>query len=120
MDSKYRVHWDKYMKETHELGHIDQNNNISYYASKYSCYIENFCLLIFKVVDLEGLIQTIFNISVSCPPAKKRDFVVQSSWLQSPLESIIINHSVFHKNTPPVKGYIRATSYFTGRSNKNY
>jgi len=83
MDSKYRVHWDKYMKETHELGHIDQNNNISYYA-------------------------------ISCPPAKKRDFVVQSSWLQSPLESIIINHSVFHKNTPPVKGYIRATSYFTG------
>ena len=34
MDSKYRVHWDKYMKETHELGHIDHNNNISYYASK--------------------------------------------------------------------------------------
>ena len=40
MDSKYRVHWDKYMKETHELGHIDQNNNISYYASKFSYDID--------------------------------------------------------------------------------
>ncbi len=35
MDTQYRTIWDKYTKENYEVGHIDANNNIGYYASKY-------------------------------------------------------------------------------------
>ena len=33
MDSQYRTTWDKYMKENYEIGHINPNNNLGYFAS---------------------------------------------------------------------------------------
>jgi len=83
-DQEYRSKWDKYFLETKDIGHLNPNNTLSYYA-------------------------------ITCPsPMKNRDFVLQSSWLETKSEYIIINHSVHHQNHPPIKGFVRALSYLTG------
>nr|ACO10316.1 PCTP-like protein [Caligus rogercresseyi] len=83
-DPEFWSTWDKYMLEYKNIGYLDPCNDIGYY-------------------------------SLSCPsPMKNRDFVIQSSWLASEKEYIIINHSVSHKAYPQKKGFIRGTSYLTG------
>ncbi|CAH0406816.1 unnamed protein product [Chilo suppressalis] len=72
------------MLAAEDAGHINVNNDVGYYA-------------------------------MSCPaPLKNRDFVLQRSWLDTGDEKMILNHSVYHKDYPPRKGFVRALSLLTG------
>ncbi|XP_035905311.1 START domain-containing protein 10-like [Anopheles stephensi] len=93
-DPDYRKVWDSHMLASEEIGILNVNNDVGYYAM--SCP----------------------------PPLKPRDFVLQRSWLDTGPqgEQMLLSRSVPHKNYPPKKGYVRAMSYITGfvlRTNEN-
>ncbi|XP_071847089.1 uncharacterized protein [Apostichopus japonicus] len=72
------------MLEGKEVYMLNPNNDISYYA-------------------------------VKCPsPLKNRDFIMQRTWLVTPTEYVIFNHSIYHSEFPPRKGLIRGESMLTG------
>ncbi|XP_066247721.1 START domain-containing protein 10-like isoform X1 [Euwallacea similis] len=83
-DPDYRKKWDEHMMASIEIGYLNPNNDVGYYAL--SCPA----------------------------PVKNRDFVLQRSWLDLGDEKLIINHSVDHKDYPPRKSFVRAVSYLTG------
>ncbi|XP_058446892.1 START domain-containing protein 10-like [Malaya genurostris] len=93
-DPDYRKVWDSHMLASEEIGILNVNNDVGYYAM--SCP----------------------------PPLKPRDFVLQRSWLDTGPqgEQMLLSRSVPHKNFPPKKGYVRAMSYITGfvlKTNEN-
>ena len=96
------------MIDSKDIGFFNPNNDIGYYSSKYLYLLfiwTDFCSIVFQIY-----------FTVACPsPLKNRDFVLQRSWLDTGLEQLIINHSVYHKEYPPKKGFVRATSYLTGK-----
>ena len=72
-------------------------------------------MLVSLILVLKVQMLISYFILASCPsPMKNRDFVLQSSWLQTQNEYILINHSVHHHLYPPRKDYVRALSYLTG------
>ncbi|CAI4230445.1 unnamed protein product [Auanema sp. JU1783] len=83
-DSVYRGKWDKYMAAQKDIGIINPNNDIGYYAVN------------------------------SIPPIRPRDFVMQRSWLDMGDEQLICSHSVCHEDFPPNKAYIRGTVLLSG------
>lgn len=73
----------------------------------------------FFLIILKTGYKTYFSIPllVNCPaPLKPRDFVLMRSWLDTGPggEAMLISKSVEHRDYPPKKGFIRATSYLTG------
>lgn len=95
-DPEYRKEWDEHMLASIEIGYLNPNNDVGYYA----------CKLVSQVCFWKT--NNLLNVSVSCPaPVKNRDFVLQRSWLDLEDEKLILNHSVEHKDYPPKKGFIR-------------
>uniref|UniRef100_A0A914DYD3 START domain-containing protein n=1 Tax=Acrobeloides nanus TaxID=290746 RepID=A0A914DYD3_9BILA len=79
-DTEYRHKWDKYTHRSQDIGLINPNTDICYYALS------------------------------SMPPFTSRDFVLQRSWLDLGNEKYIIGHSVCHEygsGAPPFQNLWR-------------
>uniref|UniRef100_A0A914WTR1 START domain-containing protein n=1 Tax=Plectus sambesii TaxID=2011161 RepID=A0A914WTR1_9BILA len=83
-DPQYRLIWDKYMMGAKDVGLLNPNNDVCYYALR------------------------------SFPPFRHRDFVLQRSWLDLGDEKLIFSHSICHDDFPPKPNCIRATVFLTG------
>jgi len=84
-DSEYRKVWDEYMLDSFCIEHLNENNDIGYYAVKLPA------------------------------PLTDRDFVNQRSWrVRGDSEFIIMNRSVNHPAVPERNGFVRAHSVVTG------
>ncbi|VEL13010.1 unnamed protein product [Protopolystoma xenopodis] len=83
-DPKYRSDWDKIMIEGYSIGQVSPDSDIGYYSLKAPLAFAN------------------------------RDYVTQRAWVAAQDVYIIFNHSVFHKDIPPKKSFVRGISYITG------
>ncbi|KAF8357291.1 hypothetical protein PRIPAC_92286 [Pristionchus pacificus] len=83
-DGDYRGKWDKHMTKSVDIGIINPNNDIGYYAIR------------------------------SVTPIRPRDFVLQRSWLDAGKEKLLCSHSVCHDDYPPMAGHIRGTTFLSG------
>lgn len=84
LDPDYRKMWDTHVVESYDIGCLNPNNDLGYYAVKCPS------------------------------PLKNRDFVLLRSWLATRNEHMLINHSVYHDSVPPKKGFVRGISLLTG------
>ncbi|KAI6176595.1 PCTP-like protein [Aphelenchoides bicaudatus] len=82
-DGEFRARWDRYMIETVDIGFLNPNHDLCYYA-------------------MGGF-----------PPFRSRDFVLQRSWLDLGAEKILCTHSVCHKDYPATSNHIRGIVYLT-------
>lgn len=98
-DPDYRKEWDSHMLASQEIGCLNVNNDVGYYASK----------LKYTYKKLVNKNNHSFS-QVSCPtPLKPRDFVLLRSWLDTGPngEQMVLSRSILHKDWPAKKGFIR-------------
>ncbi|VBB35048.1 unnamed protein product, partial [Acanthocheilonema viteae] len=81
-DPQYRPKWDKYHVATIDIGLINPNNDICYYA-------------------VGGM-----------PPLQIRDFVLQRSWLDTGNEKYICSHSKFPPVEGYIRGIVYLAAYY--------
>lgn len=89
-DSQYRTYWDKYMIDAKDIGMLNVNNDLCYYAGK-------FYVISCKIKQTQTKLTTVFLSVKSLPPFRGRDFVLQRSWLETNVDMVIINHSICHE-----------------------
>lgn len=109
LDPEYRRVWDSHMLESYDIGNLNVNNDIGYYASRYrnGGLARSVGHLPFEKKRRKYVF---VDVTVSCPPPMKpRDFVLLRSWLDTGPhgEQMLLSRSVIHKDYPPKKGFVR-------------
>lgn len=103
LDPDYRRDWDSHMVASEDIGCLNVNNDIGYYASEWEARWQTFRHCTIST-------NTLSTRTVSCPaPLKSRDFVLMRSWLDTgPMgEQMVLSRSVTHRDWPPKKGFVR-------------
>lgn len=95
------------MIESLEIGLLNVNNDVGYYASKF--IKERISFSPTSAITMHNKPSHYFSLVQCPPPLKPRDFVLQRSWLDTGPngEQMLISRSVPHKDYPPKKGYVR-------------